>query len=81
MAIATQWQPQGMLLDIGLPQMDGYELARLIRAQPEMKHVTLIALTGYGQAADIRDAMAAGFDHHLTKPAEFNKIQEILEGS
>ena len=77
---ATQWQPRVVLLDIGLPEMDGYEVARRVRLHPELAPMVLVALTGYGQDADIQQAMAAGFDHHLTKPADFTKIQEILAG-
>jgi PAS domain S-box-containing protein len=60
--------PDVVLIDVGLPGLDGYEVARRIRTTPEGKDVVLIALTGYGQAEDRRRALAAGFDVHLTKP-------------
>ena len=78
LATAAEWRPGVVLLDIGLPEMDGYEVARLIRTQPALKDIVLVALTGYGQASDIERSTAAGFDHHLTKPADFDKIQGIL---
>ncbi len=65
---ATTGLPEVCILDIGLPGMDGNELARRLRAQPETSKATLIALTGYGQEQDRQNAMAAGFDHHLVKP-------------
>jgi CheY-like chemotaxis protein len=66
------------LLDIGLPEMDGYELARRMRASPELQHVRLIALTGYGQPADRRRGEAAGFDAYLVKPVELSTLQRTL---
>lgn len=67
-----------MLLDIGLPKMDGYEVARKLRQQPSLKNLVLIALTGYGQESDRDRSKEAGFDHHLTKPADFETLQAIL---
>jgi signal transduction histidine kinase/ActR/RegA family two-component response regulator len=71
-------RPQVMLLDIGLPGMDGYELARHLRAMPETAGAVLVALTGYGQAQDRREAALAGFDHYLVKPADIGRVMEIL---
>ena len=71
-------RPQVMLLDIGLPDTDGYALARQLRALPELRGATLVALTGYGQDEDRRQAEEAGFDHHLVKPADLNRVGEIL---
>ena len=65
-----------VLLDIGLPEMDGYEVARRIRA--EHGALVLVALTGYGQAADVQRAEDAGFDAHITKPVSFEKLQRVL---
>ena len=59
-----------VLLDIGLPGMDGYEVARLIRKRPGGESIVLVALTGYGQEDDRRRSIEAGFDHHLTKPVD-----------
>jgi len=71
-------RPHVMLLDIGLPDTDGYALARQLRAIPELRGVTLIALTGYGQDEDRRMAEEAGFDHHLVKPADLAQVTTIL---
>ena len=66
------------ILDIGLPDMDGYELARRLRAQPGTRNAVLIALTGYGQAHDRVLARAAGFDHHFVKPVNMTMLDEAL---
>ena len=63
--------PGVVLLDIGLPGLDGYEVARRLRAVPGSERLLLIALTGYGQESDRRRSIEAGFDHHLVKPLEF----------
>lgn len=70
--------PQVFLLDIGLPEMDGNELANRLRAQPETADAVLIAITGYGQDSDRGRALAAGFDHHLVKPVDTAKLVAIL---
>jgi signal transduction histidine kinase len=70
--------PQACILDIGLPGMDGYELARRLRADRATRSLYLIALTGYGQFADRQKALDAGFDHHMTKPASFAVLEEAL---
>lgn len=75
LAIARTSLPDVLFLDIGLPDMDGYELARRLRALPETARATLIAVTGYGQPEDKELAAQAGFDHHLVKPA---KIADVL---
>ena len=67
------------IVDIGMPGMDGYEVARRLRAQPATRHMLLVALTGYGQDEDRARAMAAGFDQHLTKPAGVKALQRLLE--
>ena len=69
--------PDVMLVDIGLPGMDGYEVARRIRGDAAFHTVRLIALTGYGRDEDRQAAIAAGFDHHLVKPAEFSEIEQM----
>lgn len=71
-------RPDAVLLDIGLPGLDGFEVARRIRQQPALKAVLLIALTGYGRATDRQRSQEAGFDHHLVKPADFDEVQKIL---
>jgi signal transduction histidine kinase len=73
--------PQVCLLDIGLPDMDGAELARRLRAQPETAHALLVAVTGYGQDSDRARTREAGFDHHLVKPLDLEKLLAILDGA
>lgn len=70
--------PQVCLLDIGLPEMDGNELARHLRAQPENRDAVLVAVTGYGQESDRVNALSSGFDHHLVKPVDTAKLLTIL---
>ena len=70
--------PDVLLLDIGLPDIDGYELARRLRALPEVEDAMLIAVTGYGQAEDRRRAEDAGFDHYLVKPVDFASLRAML---
>jgi CheY-like chemotaxis protein len=67
-----------MLLDIGLPDMDGHELARRLRSSPDTANAMLIALTGYGQSEDRERARQAGFDRHLVKPADLSELLRIL---
>jgi CheY-like chemotaxis protein len=76
--IAGEFLPDVIFLDIGLPEMDGYEVARRLRAAPATAGVRIITLTGYGRAQDRRRAEAGGFDHHLVKPVEFDRLQEVL---
>ncbi len=72
--------PDVFILDIGLPDMDGYQLARALRAQPAGAAATLIALTGYGQPNDIATAKAAGFDEHFVKPVNLDRLTKVLQG-
>jgi CheY-like chemotaxis protein len=71
-------RPDVMLIDVGLPGMDGYDLARSLRARPEGREIGLVALTGYGQAEDQRRARVAGFDLHLTKPVDPGRLAQVL---
>jgi PAS domain S-box-containing protein len=75
---AIDYRPDVMLLDIGLPGIDGFEVARRIRDQPTLKDVVLVAMTGYGSEADLQRSEEAGFNHHLVKPADFTRVKEIL---
>ncbi len=75
---APELLPDVFILDIGLPDMTGYDLARRLRAMPKLAAATLIALTGYGQASDREESKAAGFDHHLVKPADPRRLEAIL---
>lgn len=72
------YRPHVVLLDIGLPGLDGYEVAKRIRQQPTLNNIVLVAMTGYGNLADVRRSEEAGFNHHLVKPADFMKVKEIL---
>ncbi len=76
--VASVDPPDVMLIDIGLPGMDGYEIARKVRQDPKLRRIVLVALTGYGREEDKREAAAAGFDHHLTKPIEIEKLQGLV---
>jgi len=76
--VARAHRPDVMLIDIGLPGIDGYEVARRLRAEPGLAPLTLVALTGYGRDEDKRTARAAGFDHHLTKPVEPDEIGALV---
>ena len=70
--------PDAVLLDIGMPKLDGCELARRIRGDPEHGGILLIALTGWGQAADRMRSHEAGIDHHLVKPVDFKILHDLL---
>lgn len=74
----VSFKPDVVLLDIGMPGMDGYEVARRIRANPDNRHISLIALTGWGQDEDRKRSVAAGFDHHLVKPADIEQLRQLL---
>ena len=76
--LAQQFKPHVVLLDIGLPGMDGYEVARRLRQQPPLQRSLLIALTGYGQPEDRKRSRAAGFDYHLVKPVDPTELEELL---
>ena len=67
-----------VVLDIGLPGLNGYEVAKRIRQSPILKNVVLVALTGYGHELDRETSLQAGFNHHLVKPARFEQLQKIL---
>jgi PAS domain S-box-containing protein len=75
---ALDYRPNVVLLDIGLPEMDGYEVAKRIREQPFLKNIVLVAMTGYGQDTDRQRSQEVGFNAHLVKPADFGKVQQIL---
>ncbi|MES2658001.1 MAG: PAS domain-containing protein [Verrucomicrobiota bacterium] len=75
-SMAVGFLPEVILLDIGLPGMDGFEVARKLRTMPEMRNTFLVALTGYGTDTDRELAKAAGFDEHLAKPADLNLLRE-----
>ena len=78
LAAARSHLPDLVLLDIGMPDLSGYEVARQIRAEPSLAGTTLVALTGYGSEEDRRRSLAAGFDCHLVKPIDFDDLERIL---
>lgn len=77
--IAKTFSPDLILMDVGLPGMSGYETSRVIRSNERRKRATIVALTGWGQIADLRESAAAGIDQHLVKPLDFFKLREILD--
>jgi CheY-like chemotaxis protein len=81
LAVAKRVRPDIGILDIGMPDIDGYHVAERIRHEAWGKEIMLIAVTGWGQDADKRRALAAGFDHHLTKPIEFENLKQLFDRS
>jgi PAS domain S-box-containing protein len=79
LALAEAFKPRVVLLDIGLPDISGYEVARILRRAPWATDLLLVAVTGWGQDEDKQRAMEAGFDHHLTKPIEPGELERLLE--
>jgi CheY-like chemotaxis protein len=75
----NEFQPAIVVLDLGMPGMDGYEVAREIRRQPQFAHVVLVALTGWAQDEDRLRSQNAGFNLHLTKPADFATFESLLQ--
>ena len=78
--LAAKFRPDVILLDIGMPGLNGFEAARDIRARPWGKNVMLIAVTGYGQKADKRRSREVGFNHHIVKPINFTALEKLLAG-
>lgn len=76
--VAHQWRPDIVLLDIGLPGLDGYEVARRLRADKATKGARIIAMTGYGQEADVLLAHEAGFDAHIVKPYDIDDLEKLM---
>jgi CheY-like chemotaxis protein len=75
---AAAHRPEVVLMDIGLPRLDGYEVARRLRQQPALRGVVLVTLTRWGQEEDRRRSREAGFDVHLTKPVDLQELQGLL---
>ncbi len=75
---ASEFDPHVVLLDIGLPDVDGYEVCRQLRRSDTGRRTLVVAVTGWGQARDKARAAAAGFDAHLTKPADPATVEELL---
>ena len=78
---AEKLRPDVILLDIGLPKLNGYDACRRIREQPWGKNMVLVALTGWGQDDDRRRSKDAGFDHHMVKPVEYTALMKLLAES
>lgn len=78
METAQSFQPNVILLDIGLPDMNGYDTCRLMRQTPDTKNSVIIAQTGWGQEEHRRRSKEAGFDHHLVKPIQIQMLKELL---
>ncbi|TAK34486.1 MAG: response regulator, partial [Lysobacteraceae bacterium] len=78
---AAQIRPDVIVLDIGLPEVNGYELARKMRGQPDLAGAVLIALSGYGRDEDRQHGVEAGFDHHFTKPVDYQALNAVLEAA
>ncbi|HEV7831998.1 MAG TPA: response regulator [Caballeronia sp.] len=81
LSMVDDFAPDVVILDIGLPGMDGFEVAREMRARAVTKTALLIALTGYGADSDKQKARDAGFDHHLVKPVSFTAIETVIAAS
>jgi CheY-like chemotaxis protein len=79
--LARRLTPDFALVDIGLPDIDGYEVARQVRACPRLASMHLIAITGYGNQNDRRTALASGFEQHFTKPVDFEAIDSLLRSA
>ncbi len=77
---AEEFRPEVVLLDIGMPEMDGYEVARRLRSRPGFEQTLLVALTGWGQQSDRRRSAEAGFDRHLVKPVDPELLEDLLAG-
>ena len=75
---AAELHPDVVLLDIAMPKLNGYEVARRLRAEPWGRHMLLIAVTGWGQDSDKQRASEAGFDFHLTKPVDVAELTRVL---
>jgi len=76
--LAAEWRPELIVLDIGLPSMSGYEVARRLRAAPGTADAVIVALTGYGSESDRHRSAEAGFDDHLVKPVDMTRLDELL---
>jgi len=80
LALIDRTRPELALIDLGLPVMSGFELAHRVRNRPEFGGTRMVALSGYGQDADVQAALAAGFDEHLTKPPDPARLEQLLKG-
>ncbi|MGO9059238.1 MAG: response regulator [Candidatus Binataceae bacterium] len=79
--LAKSFRPDVALVDIGLPLMDGYQLARRLRQLPELQAIRLFAVTGYSQVADRQRSAQAGFDRHLVKPVNLEELRRLIDAA
>jgi CheY-like chemotaxis protein len=79
-AIAKEREPKVILCDIAMAGMDGYEVARCIRRDDSLKHIQLIALSGFSSQHDVQRSLEAGFDRHLSKPVDLGEMKKMLDG-
>jgi DNA-binding response OmpR family regulator len=81
LSVARTYKPSVIVLDIGLPDITGYEVARRLREQQEFAHTAIVAVTGYGQSSDRQRAQQAGIDHHMIKPVDPDALRAVLLAS
>ena len=79
LSAADTYRPHVVLLDIAMPRVDGYEVARRLRQTPGLEDICLVAVSGYGQAEDVRRGSEAGFHHHLIKPFDLDHLRGLLD--
>jgi CheY-like chemotaxis protein len=78
--VAREFRPDVVLMDLGMPRLNGYEAVRQLRQEPWAREVTIVATTGWGQDEDRRRTADAGFDRHLVKPIDIASLREVLAG-
>lgn len=78
---ASAWLPDVVLLDIGLPGLNGYEVAKRLRQDAELDQIMLIAVTGYGRESDLQNSRSAGFNYHLTKPTDYAELEKLIKSA
>jgi DNA-binding response OmpR family regulator len=81
LSVASAFQPDVFVLDIGLPDITGYEVAKRLRTIPHFSHTPIVAVTGYGQDSDRMRSREAGIDHHMTKPVDPDSLRAVLSAA
>ena len=79
LAVAADWRPEVVLLDIGMPGVDGHDVCRRLRQERWGTSIQIIATSGWGQESDAREAIASGFDAHMTKPVDLRKLSAVVD--